>query len=675
MGKLSTTPETSSCFPLPATPRPSHSSTSTRTPHSSPFESSSNTPRRSLPTIPQRTSGLTFHSPSSSTTYVDDDVEESTEELPAYLAEPDIGEVVMIDPSGGNGSVAQREDDQLSVPALTQQSVSNFDIRASERSTQPSESVEQGTRDQEHAGESRVGGVQRFGRWREWAEKRAVERTHSDPDRQERRNAQRQLPQPPEPPSYEANLSPLNHVSSSQSRRYFPAGAHPTLLCDSSLLRLDYGSSIESQSSHPINCVYPLNESLVLLGTSHGLKVLNMDDKDKSCRNIWVGLPVWEIHALSHQSSGKRYLILLVGGIEESTKDLNPKPKKNSGTQVRIYNSKSLISLAKYSSIQVDTYIGIDLSQAKSAKGKKKSKQIEWIMIDRSSSISSNTSQPQNVHKNIEELAKSWSEDYTCLSSNDNSQGDNLLIQTYISPLRIFVAIGKSNNITIHGAFPNSIDEEIRFSVSRQFYLPAQPIYISFLQLPFTPNSSLPSSDSQRHLIDDETSSLFSYDDSASTCTRVIGIGENLTTSPRIDGQCSLCSENHSTHSLGLYISFGSKACLIRIKDSTVLDFKLKQSSNNRSDWSKFETLKLKDGIEIYVITRGKETFLFSAPFQIPSQSNIPLHTILWPESPSSISAITENSSEKINQEENESESDIINIRLISTSFTGNLHV
>ncbi|WWC59252.1 uncharacterized protein I303_101802 [Kwoniella dejecticola CBS 10117] len=734
MGRPSPPSRISSLPSLPATPRPSHSSTAHRdtAPLSTPPAASSTgfgtaTPRRSLPTPPQRTSGATFGPPPSSSADVnsfvvtEDDGHEDdvVEGLPAYLAEADIGELVVVEPSGG----VERELTQLPAPETRQHGVSDLNIDGGEMSAQMSARPDQGVVEQGNgnAEAGRVGGVQRFGRWREWVEKRAVERINDDPDRQERRNARRQLPQPPEPPSYDSTLPPSAQAStsssSSRATRYLPAGAQPTLLSTSSLLRLDYGSSTETHSGHAITCAYPLNGSLVLLGTSNGLKVLNTDEMDRASRDIWVGLPVWEMHPLSHHASGKGYLILLVGGTEDPNKNVSPKPKKNSGTQVRIYNLRSLISLVKYSAIQLDSYTGIDLAQekAKAQKGKKKGKEVEWIMVDRSKSISSLSSQQrqqqqQAVHQNKEELLKSWCEDYTFLSSpkhsSSSSQGDNLLINTYMSPSKIFVAVGTSNNVIIHGAFPNVTsnsglnagegegEQEIRFTASRQFYLPAQPTHISFLQLPSNPD--LPTSltqgrsQSSRHVAEDDTSSLFSYDDGASIYTRGSGdSGQTISPPPpQFNDTSSSNGPSNAAPSLGLYVSFGSKACLIRVSDSTVLDLKLKKSSpspssfgGNKGDWGGMETLTLQGGGEVYVITRGKETFLFSAPFDIPSQSNTPLYTVLWPESPSSISASIEYTSASASRSNGDGQvgetqqGEDVRIRLISTSFTGNLHV
>ncbi|WVW78674.1 hypothetical protein I302_100634 [Kwoniella bestiolae CBS 10118] len=674
MGRPSPPPRLSS---LPANPRPSYSSTA---PSTTPRSEAPSTPRRSLPATPQpRTSGSTFGpsgglSNANASLGLDDDTDTAGEGLPAYLEEADENEVTVVEPTGGI-----EHDARTSSGPDRGQSVQ----------------VDGGDAAQQGQGQGQ-GGASRFGRWREWVEKRAVERFDNDTDRQARRNARRQLPEVPQPPSYNDTLPSNNHPSSSstastpaQPIRYLPAGAKPTVLPNSSLLRIDYGSPSEPHSRYSINCAYPIPSSnLIILGTSNGLKLLNTDLDQETTRNVWFNLPVWEIHPLSvsPSSSSGGYIVLLVGGTEELSKpSLESRPKRNSGTQVRIYTLKSLISLAKYSSVQPPNYMGLDLYPLK---GKGKAKETGWTMIDRSSSISS-VSQRQRS----DELVRAWSDDYTILPSgkNTSSQGDVSLVTTYISQSRIFVALGTSTHVIVHGAFPPAArpqdQEEIRFTASRTFYLPSQPLHISFLQLPSIPD--LPSSPSlsstaqgSTSRVLDDTASLFSYDDRASIRTG----GSNGSGNPPPAFNDTQDNAENNIPSLGLYVSFGSKACLIRVNDSTVLDLKLKKSTNGTSglagiagggskgDWGSLETLRLKGGGEVYVITRGKETFLFSAPFEIPSQSNTPLHTILWPESPFSLSAsidYTPASSTRGSKGEGED----VNIRLIATSFAGNLHV
>ncbi|KAK6903941.1 hypothetical protein I203_107452 [Kwoniella mangroviensis CBS 8507] len=691
---------------LPSNPRPTHSvSSSTAPPPTTPrtISEAPSTPRRSLPAtprshVPPRKSGSTSGPSGGGTSYSDlndslglDDIADSAGEgLPAYLEEADENEVTVVEPTGGIEHVSTPQADQdLDQPVQTDEQTQG-----------------------DNAG--RQGGASRFGRWREWVEKRAVERFDSDPDRQARRNVRRQLPEPPQPPSYNDTLPSDYHPfscstsSPAQHIRYLSAGAKPTILPNSALLRIDYGRSLEPHSTYSINCAYPVPKSnLVIMGTSHELKVLNTDLMENTTRNIWFNLPVWEIHPLSlSTSSSKGYIIMLVGGAEEISKPtLDSKPKRNSGTQVRIYSLKSLISLAKYSSVQPASYLGIDLSSHKGKeKGKGKSRDkdgVEWTMIDGTSSISS-----MSQHQSKDDLVKAWSDDYTILHSGkphqNQSQGDIMLITSFISQSRIFVAVGTSNHVIVHGAFPpvqdhgsqEMLEEQIRFTASRTFYLPCQPQHISFLQLPSLPDlpispslSSLPSERGGGASVLDDSASLFSYDDRASIRTGNSN-GSSGSNNPPAFNDNDENTENQIP-SLGLYVSFGSKACLIRVNDSTVLDLKLKTSSGSTSviglgmgggggskgDWGGLETLRLKGGGEVYVITRGKETFLFSAPFDIPSQSNIPLYTVLWPESPFSLSASIEYSTSLTRQSQDQDGGEDVNIRLISTSYTGNLHV
>ncbi|WWC87084.1 uncharacterized protein L201_001970 [Kwoniella dendrophila CBS 6074] len=383
-----------------------------------------------------------------------------------------------------------------------------------------------------------------------------------------------------------------------------------------------------------------------------------------------------------NSSSSTGHIILLVGGVEDTSKGYS-KPKKSSGTEVRIYNLRSLISLARYTNSQSNQYGGIDLSKGKE-KGKGKAKaDTEWTTTNTLTLRDLSISQP-NIPQ--EELPKALSEDYTILRSGRGSstQGDTLLVKTYISASRIFVVIGTSSSIVIYGALrsPNENSGGIgEFTSARTFYLPSQPNHISFIQLPSI--HDLPISTTQQADLQDDTASLFSYDDRSPINTRSSNESGNTLPRPPPSIREAERSDNNIP-SLGLYVSFGSRACLIRVSDSTVLDLKLQSKSSSvgntiamglsgaltKGDWGDILALKLNGGSEIYVVTRGKETFLFSAPFTIPSQSNSPLHTILWPESPCSVSASID-----YNSTITEVEGEEVNIRLLSTSTTGNLHV
>ncbi|WVQ97852.1 hypothetical protein IAU59_004968 [Kwoniella sp. CBS 9459] len=657
-----------------------------------------NRPRRSLPPVPLSIDDL--------------GLEAGQEEgLPAYEEEPDNDEVEL----EREREVPGQQDSQAGPSHETGAAVGSASAQRGEEGIPAA------------AGEAEVprAGLKRFGRWRDWVEKRANERDE-DASRGDRRAARRELPKTPNPPSYDSTLpGPV---------RYLPPAAHPTSLPNTSLLRIDYGSALVPHSSSSIACALPvLGGRLVILGTSTGLRVLNTDDEDNPTRSIWYGLPVWDMRIIdSNSTSGtqeingtstsasqttpKGTIAVLCGGIEDSSK--LSRPKRSSGSELRLYSLSSLISLARYAAMQPKSYAGIDLTPLVGGKGKGKSKDVEWTMIDRSSIGSlrhlSLTEPTPTAGPALpaSELPSAWSKDYTVLPSGSGSGAggkgslsDVQLVATYTSQARVFIAVGSSTHVIIHGCFPPPVSEEgrgdLRFNASRTFYLPAQPTSISFIKLP---SNDLPiPSDGHEHADEtDDAASLFSYDDRASIHTG----GDRVTqTSPAHAGTSSSSSAppphtdgagSDQIPSLGLHVSFGSKACLIRVSDSAVLDFRLKKpgssgsSAGGKGDWASLETLRLYGGGEVYVLTRGKETFLLSAPFEIPSHFNTPLATVLWPESPCSISSsvvytstassttATSNchshvaSSSAANEQ---TSSENVNIRLVATSFTGNLHI
>ncbi|WWC87085.1 uncharacterized protein L201_001971 [Kwoniella dendrophila CBS 6074] len=223
------------------------------------------TTRRPLPTPPQAISdlpvdtavgGSRLHSITNTRLGIDDLADEEGEGLPAYLEEANEDELVIDNPTGGVERVIS---DSL-VPNISK-SVENIQL-----STATSHSQEESS--------GRTGDNTRFGRWRDWVEKRTSDRIDDDTDIPSGSNAQPSLPTIPIPPSY-SNAAPQTHQrSSSLPVRSFPTGAQLTLLPTASLQRLDYGPPSSSHSKYPINCACPLpTTNLVLLGTTNELKV------------------------------------------------------------------------------------------------------------------------------------------------------------------------------------------------------------------------------------------------------------------------------------------------------------------------------------------------------------------------------------------------------------------
>ncbi|WWD22135.1 hypothetical protein CI109_106624 [Kwoniella shandongensis] len=525
------------------------------------------------------------------------------------------------------------------------------------------------------------------------------------------------------PPSYDVASPSISSSAASVPTPRVPVPHRPTAviatrLPSTSLLRLDYGSASLPHSDQTTTCVLPLlSGRLVILGTAGGLRLLNTEDESSPITVIWKGLAVWEIRILQKMNQDQDQeddgdgdvqrgnpvrgsVMVLCGGIEDPNKP--GKPKKGTGAEVRVYKLENLTSLAQWSSIQHPSYTGIDLAPAPALRGAGKGKGkegIEWIKFGshglnlgpsptslRTLSLTDPPVPPRS-DPNSNSLPLSWTKDHFVLpstastsSSASSSSSDGLTTAIFTSPERLFVAIATTTHIIIHGGFPTVGDPaSCTFTASRSFYLPVPPSYVSFLRLPSTnisPNT--PSRSLTTPLTTttnrDDAESVFEYEDYASSIYngRTPSMTSSSTDPPSIGEEEG---EDGKPAELGLYVSFGSRACLIRITDSTVLDFKLgKSGSGGKGDWGAFETLLLEGGGEVYVMTRGKETFLFAAPFEIPSNCNTPLAQVLWPEAPLSISASVDYTPSPSSTSASAGREDV-DVQLIATSFTGNIHV
>ncbi|WVQ84090.1 hypothetical protein IAT38_006235 [Cryptococcus sp. DSM 104549] len=759
--------------PTPSTAAPP-TSTSTESPYrwsSMPFGG----PARRLSGAPQPRSAL-GNTPTTAA------VEESPGGSPRSPVSPAFG----MDETSGSGSVGEVVAQPTS-PA-SQEAHDERTLRADGEpeglpSYEQSLGPEVGNGDGEGEGS---GGLARFGRWRGWVEKRALER-FNDTDREARRAARRQIPPPepspvPLPPSYDSS----NPTPSSSSQpplpdpyAHLPLAARPTPLPNTSLLSLAYGSPFIPHASAPITCALPLLAGrLVLLGTEAGLRILNTDEEDAPAKGVWWGLPVWEIHILhlappNGGSTPRGTVLLLCGGAPDSS---HPgRPKRGSGAHVRLYKLESLVSLARWSALQAKGYAGLDMSSGSGGggggsggggggagglgrmgslsglgsfrgkgKGKGRMGSDEWTMVDRwslnsstnATSQASTSSPSSSPTPSGEDLPRLWAADHTYLRtpssttqgpSSSKPSSDCLTTAVFRNQHRIFLAVGTGTQVVVHAGIPPDPDQPgssegdgCRFTGARTLYLPAPPVHLAFLQLPgndLTPDdsSSAPGGYAGAEE-EDDTTSLFEYDDLPTPRSRSDTSHEPLRArSSSYSSRSSYArgappplaeAGQSGSPSLGLFVSFGSRACLIRVVDSAVLDFKLRSGTGSggggggglgglggdggagKGDWGALETLVLPgggvdgggEGGEVYVMTRGKETFLFAAPFEIPSHFNTPLAQVLWPESPFSLSASlfssspsSPSSSRTTNTADAAGED--ITIQLIATSFTGNLHV
>ncbi|RXK42250.1 hypothetical protein M231_00609 [Tremella mesenterica] len=468
----------------------------------------------------------------------------------------------------------------------------------------------------------------RFGRWRGWVEKRALERypTGNDPNsrRQARQALQAQSSSPSHPPpSY---LPPAHIPPTRISKPHTPLP--PTDLC---ILPVPD----EPHSTCPPTCSLTLFDGdLILLGTAEGLKSLN----SQGARHVWTGLPVWNIRILSvffteEGQTPRGTVAVFCGGDGKK------------GGEVRVWKLESLVSLGRWSAMQDLSHGGIDLSVS-SGKGKGK--------------IRSHG----NEERRDMGIAEAWAGDFVVLSVKDvlcmtTGSSKSMIVTPQVGPFNnndpnhngvnggggfgdrsgvssvrsvgsgvrpngtsgmtggeianeitrsneqsdetpIIIAIGTKDLVFLFLG-RSSFSSPIQFKTKKSFYLPSSPHHLSLLTL------------STPLIIDHELDS------------------EDL--------------------SLGIFVSFGSKACLIKVVDSTVTDLDLGKKGK---EWGPVRWIGMRDEGEVGVFTRGNESFVFLSPIRIPFSAggNVPLARAEWHEQPISICVReTESSSQERNEE------------------------
>ncbi|GBE79813.1 hypothetical protein SCP_0210140 [Sparassis crispa] len=239
----------------------------------------------------------------------------------------------------------------------------------------------------------------RFGRWRQWIEKRAAER-YADltPEEYERRRARgwgegvddteqdsEAAPSlvPPLhiqtdfPRSEAASASPLD--SGLEATPPLPATLIPESLSPARLNLYHFGSRFLPHAIAPIRCLLPiLNDTLLLIGHDNGLSVLDMFPRewtdggvvergpnDAEARLIWEGEVVYQLTILEAESTGQGtpqgVVLALVGPDNDYCKD------QEGIRSLRMYNLASLISLAKWSVSQKGSR-PLDLRQSHAGK-------------------------------------------------------------------------------------------------------------------------------------------------------------------------------------------------------------------------------------------------------------------------------------------------------------------
>lgn len=227
----------------------------------------------------------------------------------------------------------------------------------------------------------------RFGRWKEWIEKRAAER-YADltPEVLEQRRQRgwgdsnvvgaTSAGEASESSNVAAPLKlrvqtdvstkPLPATPPDLYKPLLPSSSIGEALSPTHLEIHHFGSRFLPHSTAPIRCVLPLvNDRLILIGHDDGLSVLDMYPKEwderglvtekgpaeATAKPIWTGEGVYQMDVLESgnygEGSGSQGVLLaLVGPDAESPKDLE------SVRSLRMYNLSNLVSLAKWAASQ-----------------------------------------------------------------------------------------------------------------------------------------------------------------------------------------------------------------------------------------------------------------------------------------------------------------------------------
>ncbi|KDQ20517.1 hypothetical protein BOTBODRAFT_169263 [Botryobasidium botryosum FD-172 SS1] len=217
----------------------------------------------------------------------------------------------------------------------------------------------------------------RFGRWRQWIEKRAAER-HLDapqsPSGQRSREGSLTIETNVFPPTPTAESGPPDRrlalppsYSATTMPKPTPVGEDMSP-CHLSIHQ--FGSRFISHSSSPINTILPiLSDKLILIGTREGLFVLDVLPSlhgggqgfrlgqnaglldDARPRQIWSGEGVWQLAILesgaTEEGDPRGVILALVDSPETNERDARC---------IRMYNLSSIVSLARWSVTQKESY-------------------------------------------------------------------------------------------------------------------------------------------------------------------------------------------------------------------------------------------------------------------------------------------------------------------------------
>jgi hypothetical protein len=305
--------------------------------------------------------------------------------------------------------------------------------------------------------------------------------------------------------------------------------------------------------------------------------------------------------------------LVLCGGVEDPN---NPgKPKSKGGeVEARVWKLGSLASLGRWAATLGENWEGLDLTPPPKKTGKGKGKEKAPVNGAGARSIAAGTSPGRPISEEELRMAKDWSSAFVSLPTSTSAKpADIISVATRTHEPEIYVAIATPSHVLLH--IGQSSASGFSFRACKIFYLPMGPARIGLIELARNAIAPLSRRESRDSLEKDRT-----------------------WPEPGI---------------LGIYVSFGSRACVIRSDNSAVVDFQPPSGrgrGRGSGEWGDMQPFRVHD-TEMYLFTRGSETLIYpvsrnrwalltvQSPLRLPIATP-PIVDTVWPEIPSSVLAV-----------------------------------
>ncbi|KAF9238822.1 hypothetical protein BU15DRAFT_88258 [Melanogaster broomeanus] len=534
----------------------------------------------------------------------------------------------------------------------------------------------------------------RFGRWRGWIEKRAAERyadlTSEDRERRRARGWGHDEQQPPILSSQSQQtlqgtasetLVPTHLQVHHFGSRFLPHSKSP-IRCTLPIQRTDNGLSVLD--------MYPTEWA-----SDGTIGIIQKGPGEAQARVVWTGEAVHQMSILEYEDIGEGtpqgVVLALVGPDPDA-------PSAASGHQeslrtLRMYNLASLTSLAKWTISQQGAH-PVDLRRASDwniqqtpIKKHRPTSSITRGLKNLIIESPTRTQQPATSYQSylaaptakrqtttasadsswdvVDDFPLRWATDFVPLAS----VGSRLASASVISYAlwqeggagpgggrhgrRALLAVATKYNIFLY----ETPKGERAFHFVKEFYTPVQPRNLTFLH----------------QSVQDTTRSPLD-----SGFPRATGYGHGrVASSDSHFSRASLAAPSNVTYSaqMALFVIFEKKAGVIRIADAAVTEVELYDTGSGSGLMGGGSFLAAKDsltvggtlgsrrkgtwvlpslidlpaaqlpggdispGKSVYVLTRGKQSHIVSAPLPAAIQNTPPLYTLMWSSHPSSVSS------------------------------------